>query len=82
MSATSVDLSTSPNPLTEPNGDFIITVDPGDAANYTVTGAIQTGTANQPALQPFADQQKQALRDAYITFGNAAEFADGLAFGR
>jgi membrane-associated phospholipid phosphatase len=48
------------------------------AANYTVTGAIQTGTANQPALQPFADQQKQALRDAYITFGNAAEFADGL----
>lgn len=48
------------------------------AANLTVTGAIQNGTANQPTLLPFADQQQQALRDAFITDGNAYQLADGL----
>jgi hypothetical protein len=48
------------------------------AANYTVTGAIQTGTDGQPGLQPFPAQQAQALRDAFITSGDAAELADGL----
>lgn len=43
MAATLVDLSTSPNPLTEPNGDFIITVDPGDVGNYTVTAGTTVG---------------------------------------
>lgn len=48
------------------------------AANYTVTGGIQTGTIRQPTLLPFADQQQQALRDAFITYGNVAELSDGL----
>lgn len=48
------------------------------AANLAVTGAIQQGTANQPLLLPFAEQQQQALRDAFITGGNAAELADAL----
>lgn len=48
------------------------------AANLTVTGAIQNGTAGQPTLLPFADQQQQALRDAFITDGNAYQLADGL----
>ena len=48
------------------------------AANYTITGAIQTGTDEQPGLQPFPAQQAQALRDAFITSGDAAELADGL----
>lgn len=48
------------------------------AANLTVTGAIQNGTANQPTLLPFPDQQQQALRDAFITDGNAYQLADGL----
>ncbi|WP_174254974.1 phosphatase PAP2 family protein [Acidisphaera sp. S103] len=48
------------------------------AANYTVTGGIQTGTIRQPTLLPFTDQQQQALRDAFITYGNLAELADGL----
>ena len=39
------------------------------AANFTVTGSIQDGTAGQPTLLPFADQQQQALRDAFITDG-------------
>jgi len=43
-----------------------------------VTGAIQTGSIKQPALQPFAAQQQQALKDAFITSGNATELADGL----
>jgi hypothetical protein len=47
-------------------------------ANYKVTGAIQTGTARQPGLEPFAAQQARALRDAYITLGNGTELADGL----
>ena len=48
------------------------------ASNYSVTGTIENGTAGQPALQPFAQQQQQALRDAFITGGNAFELADGL----
>ena len=48
------------------------------AANFTVTGAIQNGTNGQPTLLPFAEQQQQALRDAFITDGNAYQLADGL----
>jgi len=47
-------------------------------ANYTVTGGIQTGTLAQPTLLPFALQQQQALRDAFITGNNLAQLADGL----
>jgi hypothetical protein len=48
------------------------------AANFTVTGGIQTGAVRQPTLLPFAEQQQQALRDAFITDGNLAQLADGL----
>ncbi|MFD1302955.1 phosphatase PAP2 family protein [Methylobacterium marchantiae] len=48
------------------------------AANLTVTGDIQTGRHSQPLLLPFAEQQQLALRDCFITDGNAAELADGL----
>ena len=48
------------------------------AANFSVTGGIQTGAIRQPTLLPFAEQQQQALRDAFITDGNLAELADGL----
>ncbi len=48
------------------------------AANLTVTGGIQTGAIAQPTLMPFAEQQQQALRDAFITDGNLAQLADGL----
>ena len=48
------------------------------AANYTVTGAIQTGALKQATLLPFPDQQQLALRDAFITGYNAAELADAL----
>jgi hypothetical protein len=48
------------------------------AANFTVTGAIQSGALRQPTLLPFAEQQQQALRDAFITFGNLAQLSDGL----
>jgi hypothetical protein len=48
------------------------------SANYTVTGGIQTGAIRQPTLLPFAEQQQQALRDAFITDGNLAQLADGL----
>jgi hypothetical protein len=48
------------------------------AANYAVTGAIQDGTSGQPNLEPFDLQRGQALRDAFITSGNALELADGL----
>jgi hypothetical protein len=48
------------------------------SANFTMTGAIQNGTAGQPNLLPFADQQQQALRDAVITDVNAYQLADGL----
>jgi len=48
------------------------------AANYTVTGGIQTGAIRQPTLLPFPEQQQLALRDAFITGGDLAELADGL----
>lgn len=48
------------------------------AANFTVTGGIQTGAIRQPTLLPFAEQQQQALRDAFITDANLAQLADGL----
>jgi hypothetical protein len=48
------------------------------AANYTVTGGIQTGAIRQSTLLPFAEQQQQALRDAFITAGNLAQLSDGL----
>jgi hypothetical protein len=48
------------------------------AANFTVTSDIQTGALRQPTLLSFADQQQQALKDAFITDGNLAELADGL----
>ena len=48
------------------------------AANLAVTGGIQTGAIRQPTLLPFAEQQQQALRDAFITDGNLAQLADGL----
>ncbi|HVT98545.1 MAG TPA: phosphatase PAP2 family protein [Acidobacteriaceae bacterium] len=47
-------------------------------ANFSVTGGIQTGSIRQPTLFPFAEQQQQALRDAFITDRNLAELADGL----
>jgi hypothetical protein len=48
------------------------------ASNYVVTGGLQNGTLRQADLLPFADQQQQALRDAFITGANLAELADGL----
>ena len=48
------------------------------AANFTVTGGIQTGAIRQPTLLPLADQRLQALKDAFITDGNLAQLADGL----
>jgi hypothetical protein len=48
------------------------------AANYTVTGGIQTGAIRQPTLLPFAEQEQQALQDAFITDGDLAQLADGL----
>src|SRR6202522_4714155 len=47
-------------------------------ANYVATGGIQTGAIRQPTLLPFAEQQQQALRDAFITDGNLVELTDGL----
>jgi hypothetical protein len=47
-------------------------------ANLRVTGGIQTGTMAQPTLLPFAEQQQQALQDAFITYDNLAQLADGL----
>ena len=47
-------------------------------ANFDVTAAIQAGTTGPRTLLPFAAQQQQALRDAFITGGNATELADGL----
>jgi hypothetical protein len=47
-------------------------------ANFTVTGGIQTGEFRQPTLLPFANQQQQALRDAFATDGDLANLADGL----
>ncbi len=48
------------------------------AANYTVTGGLQTGEIRQPTLLPFPEQRQQALRDAFITGGNLTQLADGL----
>src|SRR5271168_1448989 len=48
------------------------------ASNYTVTGGIQTGVIRQPTLLPFAEQQQQALRDAFITDGDLTQLTDGL----
>src|SRR6478736_2665864 len=48
------------------------------ASNFTVTGGIQTGVIRQSTLLPFAEQQQQALRDAFITDGNLAQLTDGL----
>ena len=48
------------------------------AANFTITGGIQTGAIKQPTLLPFAEQQEQALQDAFMTDGNFADLADGL----
>jgi PAP2 superfamily len=48
------------------------------AANFTVTGGIQTGALRQSTLLPFADQQQQALKDAFITDGDLANLGDGL----
>ncbi|MBV9747262.1 MAG: phosphatase PAP2 family protein, partial [Acetobacteraceae bacterium] len=48
------------------------------AANLAVTGGIQTGAIRQTTPLPFAAQQQQALKDAFITDGNLAGLADGL----
>jgi len=48
------------------------------AANFVVTGGIQTGATSQPTFLPFVEQQQQALRDAFITSDNLAQLADGL----
>ena len=48
------------------------------AANFVVTGGIAEGTVRQATLLPFAEQQQQALRDAFITGGDLAQLADGL----
>ena len=47
-------------------------------ANLTITGDIQSGRAKQPTLLPFHEQQQLALRDCFITDGNATQLADGL----
>jgi PAP2 superfamily len=48
------------------------------SANYTMTGGIQTGAIAQPTLLPFAGQQQQALRDAFIANIDLADLCDGL----
>jgi hypothetical protein len=48
------------------------------AANFAITGSIQNGTLPQPTLLAFPEQQQQALRDSFITAGNATQLADGL----
>lgn len=48
------------------------------AANLTVSGAIQTGDLRQPTPLPFAAEQQQSLKDAFITDRNLAQLADGL----
>ncbi|MGS0626117.1 hypothetical protein ACU8YE_25030, partial [Ralstonia sp. VS2407] len=47
-------------------------------ANLKVTGDIQSGAQKQPTLLPFPEQQQLALRDCFITDGNASGLADGL----
>jgi hypothetical protein len=51
------------------------------AANHRVTYAVQSGTNGQPLLLPFAQQQAQALSDAFVTSDNASGLADGLGSG-
>ncbi len=48
------------------------------AANLAITGDIQAGALAQPLLMPFPAQQQFAVRDCFITDGNAAALADGL----
>ncbi|MGI3902623.1 MAG: phosphatase PAP2 family protein [Janthinobacterium lividum] len=47
-------------------------------ANFAVTGGLQTGVLRQSTLLPFAEQQVQALRDAFITDGDLSQLAEGL----
>lgn len=47
-------------------------------ANAKRTADIQTGVDGGPRLEPFAQAQQRALRDAFITAGNGAGLADGL----
>lgn len=47
-------------------------------ANFSETGGIQTGKIRQPTLLPFAEQEQQALQDAFITGSNLAQLSDGL----
>ncbi len=47
-------------------------------ANLKVTGDIQSGAAHQPLLLPLPEQRLQALKDCFITDGNATQLADGL----
>jgi hypothetical protein len=61
--------------------DQLLATAPGRAAlaaNYRVTGDIQSGRAHQPLLLSFPAQQAQALRDAFITGSDASNLADGL----
>ncbi len=57
------------------------------AANHRVTWDVQRGGSGradgtaQPLLEPFPQQQAQALRDAFITSKNASGLADGLGSG-
>jgi PAP2 superfamily len=51
------------------------------AANHQITYAVQSGTAGQPLLLPFPQQQAQAISDAFITTDNASGLADGLGSG-
>jgi hypothetical protein len=51
------------------------------ATNREITVGIQTGARQQPLLQPFKQQQLQALQDAFITSKNAYDLADGLGSG-
>lgn len=48
------------------------------AANLRITAAIQTGAHTPPLLVPFAFQEEQALRDAFITGADLGDLADGL----
>jgi hypothetical protein len=48
------------------------------ASNLAVTGAIQTGTAQQPRLESPAAGRERALADATFTSDNAYQLADGL----
>lgn len=47
-------------------------------ANLKVTGDIQSGAVHQPLLLPLPEQRLLALRDCFITDGNATQLADGL----